>query len=212
MKGTNCISKTKNEILNMDSIFRDDATIVAENAINESLDPTRGSEEREQSSDHRFESLHNKLEDLPVDEIVIKEKGIEEIEAAKNKSIASSDAAEAFSTRCSEMNLKKDDVLLHGGSNYTQELLDTCGTSKRTMRCKRPVKDNGEMRKFNPQEPNYLPVELETEGERIDLRHQEIDERKNVEDWMLDYALQQAVSKLALARKRKVALLLQHLR
>ncbi|GAB4832243.1 hypothetical protein Ancab_006257 [Ancistrocladus abbreviatus] len=49
------------------------------------------------------------------------EEGIEEIEAAKTE-----------------------------GSNYAQELLDTQGTSKRTMRCKRPVKDNEEVRKFNP--------------------------------------------------------------
>ncbi|GAB4858444.1 hypothetical protein Ancab_009918 [Ancistrocladus abbreviatus] len=100
LKGTNCISETKNEILNMDSIIKDDATIVAENAINESLvdkeerelfhlidhnylpkmqksnsyqDLTGRSEEGEQLSDHRLESLHNKLEDLPMDEIVIKE-------------------------------------------------------------------------------------------------------------------------------------------
>ncbi|GAB4858439.1 hypothetical protein Ancab_009913 [Ancistrocladus abbreviatus] len=87
----------------MDSIIIDDATVVAENAINESLadkeerelfhlidsnslptiqmsdsyqDPTGSNEEGEQSSDRRtqrLESLHNKLEDLPMDEIVIKE-------------------------------------------------------------------------------------------------------------------------------------------
>ncbi|GAB4835459.1 hypothetical protein Ancab_000367 [Ancistrocladus abbreviatus] len=214
MKRMNCISETKNEILDMDSIIIDDPTIVAEN------DPTGNSEEREQSSDRRLDSLHNKLEDLPLDEIFIREssitgketqmlidddnnltevqdhtpnvehpeklpvqelmdleeqsgmkmkkpsfdeEGIEEIEVAKTKSIASLDAAETFSTSCSEMNLKKDDVFLHGGSNYAQELLDTQGTSKRTMRCKRPVKDSEEVRKFNPREPNYLPVEPETE-------------------------------------------------
>ncbi|GAB4858445.1 Crossover junction endonuclease mus81 [Ancistrocladus abbreviatus] len=95
--------EAKNEILNMDSKIKDDATIVAENAINESLvdkkerdlfhlidhnylpkmqkfdsyqDPIGGSEEGEQSSDHRLESLHNKHKDLPMDEIVIKESSI----------------------------------------------------------------------------------------------------------------------------------------
>ncbi|GAB4832191.1 hypothetical protein Ancab_006208 [Ancistrocladus abbreviatus] len=125
----------------------------------------------------------NTLDDKASSELLLSksdtdEEGIEEIEAAKTE-----------------------------GSNYAQELLDTQGTSKRTMRCKRPVKDNEEVRKFNPREPNYLPVEPETEGERVDLRHQEIDKRKNAEEWMLDYALQQAVSKLAPARKSKVALL-----
>ncbi|GAB4826427.1 hypothetical protein Ancab_009292, partial [Ancistrocladus abbreviatus] len=76
MKGIIYISETKNEILNMDSIIRDDATIVAENVINESLDPTCSSEEGDQSSDHRHESLQNKFEDLPMDKIVIKESSI----------------------------------------------------------------------------------------------------------------------------------------
>ncbi|GAB4858440.1 hypothetical protein Ancab_009914 [Ancistrocladus abbreviatus] len=39
-------------------------------------DPIGGSEEGEQSSDHRLESLYNKFEDLPMDEIVIKESSI----------------------------------------------------------------------------------------------------------------------------------------
>ncbi|GAB4858447.1 hypothetical protein Ancab_009921 [Ancistrocladus abbreviatus] len=105
------------------------------------------------------------------------------------------------------MILKRDDVFLHRGSNYAQELLDTQDTSKRTMRCERPVKGSEKMRKFNPREPNYMLVEPKTEGERVDLRQQEIDKRKNVEEWMLDYALQRVVIKLAPARKRKVALL-----
>jgi hypothetical protein len=36
-----------------------------------------------------------------------------------------------------------------------------------------------------------------------------MDDRKNSEEWMLDYALRQAVTKLAPARKRKVALLVE---
>nr|KYP43267.1 hypothetical protein KK1_035295 [Cajanus cajan] len=77
------------------------------------------------------------------------------------------------------------------------------------IRRKRGVEDDDEMRKFNPKEPNFLPLAPEPEQEKVDLRHQMVDERKNAEDWMLDCALRQAVTKLAPARKKKVALLVE---
>ncbi|KAK6933876.1 Calmodulin-binding domain, plant [Dillenia turbinata] len=36
-----------------------------------------------------------------------------------------------------------------------------------------------------------------------------MDDRKNAEEWMVDFALQRAVNKLATARKKKVALLVE---
>ncbi|TYH19675.1 hypothetical protein ES288_A05G370500v1 [Gossypium darwinii] len=66
-----------------------------------------------------------------------------------------------------------------------------------------------EKKKFNPREPNFLPVVPEPDAENVDLRHQPMDQRKNAEEWMLDHALQQVVTKLAPARKRKVALLVE---
>jgi len=77
------------------------------------------------------------------------------------------------------------------------------------IRRKKVVEDDDEMRKFNPKEPNFLPLVPEPEKEKVDLRHQMMDERKNSEDWMLDCALRQAVTKLAPAKKKKVALLVE---
>ncbi|KAG6433584.1 hypothetical protein SASPL_105198 [Salvia splendens] len=62
---------------------------------------------------------------------------------------------------------------------------------------------------FNPRAPNFLDVEEDPEAERVDLRHQDVDERRNSEEWMVDYALRRAVTKLASAKKRKVALLVE---
>lgn len=76
-------------------------------------------------------------------------------------------------------------------------------------RRKRAIQDEEEMRKFNPKEPNFLPLVPDPEAEKVDLKHQMMDERKNAEEWMLDYALRQTVTKLAQARKRKVALLVE---
>lgn len=80
---------------------------------------------------------------------------------------------------------------------------------KSVIRRKMCVDDDDEMRKFNPRDPNFLPLVPEKEKEKVDLRHQMMDERKNAEDWMVDCALRQVVNKLAPARKKKVALLVE---
>ncbi|KAL8098313.1 hypothetical protein AgCh_031182 [Apium graveolens] len=66
-----------------------------------------------------------------------------------------------------------------------------------------------DIRDFNPREPNYLTAEPDLEPEKVDLRHQLMDERKNSEEWMLDYALRQAVTNLAPKRKKKVSVLVE---
>ncbi|XP_027909633.1 uncharacterized protein LOC114168864 [Vigna unguiculata] len=74
---------------------------------------------------------------------------------------------------------------------------------------KRAVEEEEEMRKINPRKPNFLPLVSELEPEKVDLKHQMINERKNAEDWMLDFALRRVVTKLAPAGKRKVSLLVE---
>ncbi|GFY92178.1 plant calmodulin-binding protein-like protein [Actinidia rufa] len=108
-----------------------------------------------------------------------------------------------------------DEVITRAKTAYTRgskrpiEELANDPNNLRITRCKRPDKESEEAKKFNPQEPNYLPVVPDPEAEKVDLRHQMMDERRNSEEWMIDYALQQAVTKLAPARKRKVALLVE---
>ncbi|KAJ0258770.1 Plant calmodulin-binding protein-like protein [Hirschfeldia incana] len=74
---------------------------------------------------------------------------------------------------------------------------------------KKPLGETEDLKEFNPREPNYLPLVPDADAEKVDLKHQDIDERKNSEDWMFDYALQRAVTKLSSARKKKVALLVE---
>lgn len=76
-------------------------------------------------------------------------------------------------------------------------------------KCKRSIEESDEEGQFNPREPNFLPLEPEPEAEKVDLRHQELDEKKNAEEWMVDYALRQTVTKLGPARNKKVALLVE---
>jgi hypothetical protein len=98
---------------------------------------------------------------------------------------------------------------LYTRGNPDQELHDTCNNRKWTFGDKKPIVDLEEEREFNPREPNFLPVVPDPEEEKVDLRHHMMDERKNSEEWMIDYALRQTVTKLAPARKRKVALLVE---
>ncbi|RAL45185.1 hypothetical protein DM860_014595 [Cuscuta australis] len=69
--------------------------------------------------------------------------------------------------------------------------------------------EEDEPRDFNPRGPNFLPLKPVPEAESVDLKHQMMNERKNSEEWMIDYALQQAVSKLGPVRRKKVALLVE---
>ncbi|KAG0481251.1 hypothetical protein HPP92_012109 [Vanilla planifolia] len=69
--------------------------------------------------------------------------------------------------------------------------------------------DTPPTKEFNPRPPHFLPLEPDPEAETVDLRHQTVDERKSAEEWMVDYALQRAVTKLCSAQKRRVALLVQ---
>ncbi|XP_021774412.1 RNA polymerase-associated protein LEO1-like [Chenopodium quinoa] len=92
-------------------------------------------------------------------------------------------------------------------SDGNQEL-DSCNKLKRGMRSMKGDEDDEE-RQFNPRGPNFLDVEPDPEAEKVDLRHQEMDDRRNAEEWMLDHALQKTVNQLTPARKRKVALLVE---
>ncbi|GJX11905.1 calmodulin binding protein PICBP-like protein [Tanacetum coccineum] len=77
----------------------------------------------------------------------------------------------------------------------------------------RGKKSNQEMdddsKEFNPRGPNFLPGIPDPDAETVDLKHQTMDERKNAEEWMVDFALQQAVTTLAPARKKRVSLLVE---
>ena len=57
--------------------------------------------------------------------------------------------------------------------------------------------------------PNFLPEEEQKENEKVDLRHQEEEDRRNSEEWMIDFALRKAVEKLDPQRRRKVELLVE---
>ncbi|KAH7677118.1 Calcium/calmodulin-dependent protein kinase protein [Dioscorea alata] len=92
-----------------------------------------------------------------------------------------------------------------------QHSTESCSNSKARITIIRK-KRNEEVeitREFNPRPPNFRPIEPAQATERVSLQHQIINERKNAEEWMIDYALQQAVSKLSLTGKRKVALLVE---
>ncbi|KAM0850426.1 hypothetical protein ACQ4PT_053094 [Festuca glaucescens] len=73
---------------------------------------------------------------------------------------------------------------------------------------RRTPEEEEHMRGFNPWGPNFLPLELDLDSEKVDLKHQTAEDRKNAEEWMIDYALRRAVNNLG-ARKKKVELLVQ---
>lgn len=98
---------------------------------------------------------------------------------------------------------------LRVANKSSKQISKSWSSLKKVIILKRFVKALEKVKKFNPGKPQYLPRESDPEAEKINLRHQTVEERKNADEWMLDYALRQVISALAPAQKRKVALLVQ---
>ncbi|KFK24857.1 hypothetical protein AALP_AA8G033800 [Arabis alpina] len=92
---------------------------------------------------------------------------------------------------------------------FSQVKTNRWSNLKRMILLRRFVKALENVRKFNPREPRFLPLNPDAEAEKVNLRHQETQNKRNGEEWMVDNALQGVVSKLTPARKLKVQLLVQ---
>ena len=113
------------------------------------------------------------------------------------------------STNAVDLNSQDDEKEPKFGSKDNRQVLKNWSNLKKVILLKRFLKAIEKVKKFNPKKPNFLPLTQDAESEKVQLRHQDTEDRKNAEEWMLDYALQQAVAKLTPARKRKVELLVQ---
>lgn len=68
---------------------------------------------------------------------------------------------------------------------------------------------NEAMYKLNRTSSNLHPRKHDPEAEKLELRHQEMDERKKADTWMLDCALRRIIANLSTCRKKKVSLLVE---
>lgn len=124
-------------------------------------------------------------------------------EPQNQDSVAKESSLDDICNAFSGMHLKGDAYL-----DPTESM--TCpGNRLIIARRRRTPEEEEYLRGFNPRAPNFLPLELDPESEKVDLKHQMMDERKNAEEWMIDYALRRAVNNLGPARKKKVELLVQ---
>ncbi|KZV27338.1 hypothetical protein F511_02447 [Dorcoceras hygrometricum] len=80
---------------------------------------------------------------------------------------------------------------------------------KKWILLQRFIRELEKVRNFNPKKTRQLPLSPDPEAEKINLRPLALDEKKKAEEWMLDYALRQAVNQLGPTQKRKVALLVK---
>lgn len=176
------------------------------NAENHSISENEQSEIKE----HKISSS-TECEDqsgLKLKHIGLAENSIRDTDKMEVENFSEPDAAETFLLKANNSTspgLKRK--FSHQESNSDEEMLNN--NRKWKIICKRTIKDEEEQWKYNQREPNYLPLVPGPEAEKVDLRHQMMDEKKNAEEWMLDFAIQQAVTKLAPARKKKVALLVE---
>lgn len=143
-----------------------------------------------------------------LNKVIVAENSAEDANEMEVEYSTMSDPEETLSSSENAAKARAKTAFIRGRRNPSEEMPKT-PINLKIIRCKRPDEELVEPREFNPRDPNYLPIEPDPEAEKVDLRHQMMDERKNAEEWMLDYALQQTVFKLAPARKRKVALLVE---
>ncbi|CAN7036947.1 unnamed protein product [Brassica oleracea var. botrytis] len=94
-------------------------------------------------------------------------------------------------------------------SEASQVKINRWSSLKKAMQLRKFVKALENVRKFNPREPRFLPLDPGVEAERVNLRHQETRNKRNGDEWMVDNSLQEVVSKLTPARRDKVKLLVQ---
>ncbi|KAL0339726.1 UNVERIFIED_CONTAM: Calmodulin binding protein PICBP [Sesamum radiatum] len=80
---------------------------------------------------------------------------------------------------------------------------------KKWILLQRFIRELEKVTKLNSRKTRPLALDPEPEAEKVNLRPQTVDGKKNAEEWMLDYALRQAVGQLAPTQKRKVALLVK---
>ncbi|KAK1370476.1 hypothetical protein POM88_036568 [Heracleum sosnowskyi] len=133
----------------------------------------------------------------------------QEADSEEGEYITEPDTAETSFIVTASTDTQINNNISNASSNPDEQMTKTVQKSSWTYGSRKPVAELEDIRDFNPREPNYLPIEPDVEAEKVDLRHQMIDERKNAEEWMVDYALRQAVTNLAPARKRKVSLLVE---
>ncbi|MFS7905707.1 putative calcium/calmodulin-dependent protein kinase [Helianthus anomalus] len=171
-------------------------------------------EEQEASREHEEASEVNHMaadEELPFD---VQDHALDEqldvIEKQDNPEQECNEYEAAITSDeiISETDVKTDSSGKKSASVDTQP--DPCVNLRDLTSVKKPCQETGDdSREFNPRGPNFLPETPDPDAETVDLRHQTIDERKNAEEFMVDFALQQAVTTLAPARKKKVALLVE---
>ncbi|PSS19129.1 Dentin sialoprotein [Actinidia chinensis var. chinensis] len=141
-------------------------------------------------------------------QVSVTQKANEDIEEVVLEYPNMSEPEESFPSAKNEASTQVKPAFCHGRGHSSQEL-HKAPNHLRIIKSKGYVEDLEDPRKFDPREPNYLSIEPDPEAEKVDLRHLSMEETKNEEEWMLDYAIRQAVTKLAPARKRKVALLVE---
>ncbi|KAJ6380844.1 hypothetical protein OIU77_029694 [Salix suchowensis] len=166
-----------------------------------------------------FERILSEIPDHPADDVSATSDTTSDKELAENNhgedrqlniSTSYDSGRDSMVQEPEEMRLKADNAFQKEKAVKSNQQTPTRWSNlRKILILKRFVKAFEKVRNFSPRKPRYLHVEADPEAEKVHLRHQTMGERKNSEEWMLDHALQQVISTLAPAQKRKVALLVQ---
>ncbi|GAB2267165.1 hypothetical protein Dimus_002149 [Dionaea muscipula] len=114
------------------------------------------------------------------------------------------------STKDSVAALKGGEEMPRQGSRNCEEVLSNSYSKiSQVILVKRFIKAVEKMRKLNRWRARHISQQSPAESERIHLNHHALGQRKSYEEWMLDYALQEVIGKLAPAQRKRVAMLVE---
>ncbi|KAF8115308.1 hypothetical protein N665_0029s0143 [Sinapis alba] len=170
--------------------------------------------EEKQECSSLWRLLCKQMEDNERNQTLPEETAKEEEEESKEDTNMDGEKMEVYKTEAVELLGEViDGISLEGEtrqkSEASQVRINRWSSLKKAMQLRKFVKALENVRKFNPREPRFLPLDPGVEAEKVNLRHQETRNKRNGDEWMVDNSLQEVVSKLTPARRDKVKLLVQ---
>ncbi|XP_020590653.1 uncharacterized protein LOC110031667 [Phalaenopsis equestris] len=162
-------------------------------------DPNDASELQESCSVTSIEDCGDKNSDLSMEDIQIINQFLEFMEKGwqEETQIETEQSKEAESEPMADLNDENNE------KDCSSSLVSRSRVKYGRLR-RQPSRIRESVREFNPWPPRLVTLQAEPEAEQVNLKHQTVEERKAAEEWMIDFALRKALTRLASVRKTKV--------
>ncbi|GAB2249471.1 hypothetical protein Droror1_Dr00012830 [Drosera rotundifolia] len=186
-------------------------------------DSSQSSSEADCETDHEIPSSGSSDRDIQQqkqDAIMVVQEAVEQIlviqeqacndQLTSNMTNSNNEARSCTSDRNGVAALRGEkDMPTQGSDNGGESSSTTYSKLSQVILVKRFIKAMEKLRKLNRWRARHISPESQRESEHVRLKQHALSERKSCEDWMLDYALQEVIGKLAPIQRKRVAMLVE---